>query len=330
VPELFASYPLSGSATFDLEGSIDARSTTRFEKIDWSTTDAEVDFYRLWARYNASQFELRLGLQKISFGAATLFRPLMWFDTIDPRDPLQITDGVWGGLARYYFVNNANIWFWTLIGNNDPKGWELIPSVSDKAEIGGRIQVPVPRGEVGASYHHRTADLGGVEPVPPPGVDTDVPEDRVGIDTKVDLTIGLWAEGALIRQDSDLVPEPYQQFVTCGIDYTFGIGDGLTVLAEHFFVGTGKDAFDSSEISNVTGMSVNYPWGLVDDIGLIVYYDHDSSDLNSFFDWRRTYDRWTFHLIAFANPETIAYPVNADRESLIAGNGFQFLAVFNH
>jgi hypothetical protein len=330
VPELFASYPLSGSKSLDFEGSIDARSTTRFEAIDLSTTDADIDVYRLWTRFNTPQLELRLGLQKISFGAATLFRPLMWFDTMDPRDPLQITDGVWGGLARYYFVNNANIWFWALIGNDEPKGWELIPSVSDKPEIGGRIQVPVPRGEVGASYHHRTADLAGVEPAPPPGAVTGVPEDRVGVDAKLDLTVGLWVEGSLIHQDSDMVPASYQQFFTGGIDYTFGIGDGLTVLAEHFIVGSGKEAFNSSETANVTGLSMNYPWGLVDDIGVIVYYDHDSSDFNGFFDWRRTTDKWTFHAIAFANPETIAFPVSATRESLIAGNGFQFLVVFNH
>jgi len=53
-------------------------------------------------------------LQKINFGSATLFRLLMWFDRIDPRDPLKLTDGVYGLLLRYYFHNNTNIWLWGL------------------------------------------------------------------------------------------------------------------------------------------------------------------------------------------------------------------------
>ena len=68
-------------------------------------------------RYSSDQFELRLGLQKINFGSASMLRPLMWFDQMDPRDPLHLTDGVWGLLARYYFLNNANIWLWGLYGN---------------------------------------------------------------------------------------------------------------------------------------------------------------------------------------------------------------------
>ena len=87
---------------------------------------------------------VRGGLQKINFGSANLLRPLMWFDQIDPRDPLQLTDGVWGILGRYYFLNNANIWVWGLIGNDQRKGWEVIPSVKNKPEFGFRVQMPIP------------------------------------------------------------------------------------------------------------------------------------------------------------------------------------------
>ena len=83
---------------------------------DASTSDLRP--YRLWLRYSSRQWEVRLGLQKINFGTAMLLRPLMWFDRTDARDPLQLTDGVWGLLARRYFLNNANIWLWALYGNN--------------------------------------------------------------------------------------------------------------------------------------------------------------------------------------------------------------------
>lgn len=63
--------------------------------------------FRFSGQLSGRVSELRLGLQKINFGSAQLFRPLMWFDKMDPRDPLQMTDGVWGALYRYYFRNNG-------------------------------------------------------------------------------------------------------------------------------------------------------------------------------------------------------------------------------
>ena len=75
--------------------------------------------YRIWARYSTDRMEFRAGLQKINFGSAQMMRPLMWFDKMDSRDPLQMTDGVWGGLFRYYFKNNVNIWLWGLTMNKD-------------------------------------------------------------------------------------------------------------------------------------------------------------------------------------------------------------------
>ena len=71
------------------------------------------------------------GLQKINFGSAVLLRPLMWFDSLDPRDPLQLTDGVYAVLLRYYFPNNANLWAWALYGNDSPKGWESAATAED-------------------------------------------------------------------------------------------------------------------------------------------------------------------------------------------------------
>ena len=100
----------------DTELSLNAYWYSLMDLPDHAVTDSEIDPYRLWLRLSSSRFELRAGLQKISFGSATLIRPLMWFDRIDPRDPLQLTDGVYGLLARYYFLNNANLWIWGLYG----------------------------------------------------------------------------------------------------------------------------------------------------------------------------------------------------------------------
>ncbi|MCK4930924.1 MAG: hypothetical protein KAT01_02070, partial [Candidatus Aminicenantes bacterium] len=162
IPELAFETTLSEKYTLDAELSLDLFGYARFSSLTDVTTDGDIDPYRLWTRFSSSQFEARVGLQKINFGSAMLFRPLMWFDRLDPRDPLQLTDGVYGLLMRYYFVNNSNIWLWGLYGNEDPKGLEVVPTKKGTVEFGGRIQAPLWTGELAFTYHHRNAEYSDV------------------------------------------------------------------------------------------------------------------------------------------------------------------------
>ena len=118
--------------------------------------------YRLWGRASGDQYEVRIGLQKINFGSATLLRPLMWFDRIDPRDPLGLTGGVWGILGRRYFLNNANFWLWTVRGDENVGGGNLLPSERGGWEMGGRGQMPAGPGEIGMTVHARKVDPAGL------------------------------------------------------------------------------------------------------------------------------------------------------------------------
>ncbi|KPK71093.1 hypothetical protein AMJ87_07695, partial [candidate division WOR_3 bacterium SM23_60] len=123
IPSFTLEMPVSQSHLIDAEISVNAYAVLdSIRTLDDYNLDQAVDPYRLWCRFSGSQFELRGGLQKISFGSATVFRPLMWFDQIDVRDPLRITDGVYALLLRYYFLNNANVWLWGLYGNHETKG----------------------------------------------------------------------------------------------------------------------------------------------------------------------------------------------------------------
>ena len=185
----------------DFEASANIYGSFAFHPFDSSYSDGNLKPYRFWMRYSSDQFELRLGLQKINFGSASMLRPLMWFDQMDPRDPLHLTDGVWALLARYYFLNNANIWLWGLYGNNDPRGWELVPVNKKYPEFGGRIQMPVPRGEIAFSYHHRTADNRGM--IIFDHYFEKIPEDRFGFDAKWDLIMGVWIEGSWTRKKGE-------------------------------------------------------------------------------------------------------------------------------
>ena len=143
------------TALFDTEISFNFNGLYKRPHSGGETTDFDISTYRFWVRRSTDKLEMRLGLQKITFGTARLIRPLMWFDKLDPRDPLQITNGVWGMRVRMDFTNNANAWLWGLLWNNEHRGWDLIPTKKNNIEIGGRFQIPLWRGEVGFSTHNR-------------------------------------------------------------------------------------------------------------------------------------------------------------------------------
>lgn len=330
LPEIFCSIPWARSNSIDLNCSLEASSRLAADSFDEYESRSDLEFYRMWLRVQSARTELRIGLQKINFGSATLIRPLMWFDNIDRRDPLRISEGVWGVLARYYFAGNANIWAWGLLGNEDPKGWERIPTDGNEPEYGGRLQVPLPRGECGFSYHHRSIDMGELRlPLVSP-VDSDSGEDRFGFDARWDVSVGLWAEASLVHRQSGMVPVRYQHLLTVGADYTFDIGQGLTVLVEQFRSLSSDEMFGTGQSYDLTGMSLTWPRDVLDTVSAIFYYDHTADDFYGFLDWMRRYDHWSIHLIGFANPDGAGLSFADVQGGSLAGNGAQILVVFNH
>lgn len=330
IPEFTLEKSFSQDFSLDFEMSLNAYGTAYIHSLKNTQTDGEIDLYRMWGRLSSSRFEARIGLQKINFGSAYMLRPLMWFDSIDPRDPLQLTDGVFGLLLRYYFLNNANVWIWGLYGNDNLKGWEFLPSKSRSAEFGGRLQLPLGNGEWAFSYHHRTIDPGqGPFALSVPD-ESAIPEDRFAFDGKWDLGVGVWFEGTLTHQRHEILPLPWQRATTVGIDYTFGLGNGLNVIGEYFNFTSTPEAFGSGEGITFSALSLGYPLGLMDNLSCIVYYDWDNKDLYSFLNWRRTYDKWTINVIGFWNPERFQIYQNLPENTLYAGKGFQIMVVFNY
>jgi hypothetical protein len=321
----FGDYLLDSEISFNMYGA--AQFYHSSDSID---TYHDFDPYRIWLRFSDAQYEIRIGLQKINFGSAMLLRPLMWFDSIDPRDPLQLTDGVNGILGRYYFLNNANIWLWVLYGNDKTRGWDIFVSQKNKPEFGGRLQVPLFTGEVAATYHHRTINLQNNLLEPPMTSHSPVAENRIGLDGKWDIEVGLWLEGVLIHRDLSDDQLSYQRQTNVGVDYTFDIGNGLNVIAEHFTLRISDKAFGSGEGASMTALSLNYPIGLLDDLTAMVYYDWDNKNWYRFINWQRRYDNWSFYLMGFWNPNQYQLFQARTENNLYAGKGIQILVVFNH
>jgi len=330
IPEFSAAILLDSDICIDSEISVNAFHAGVLEKFKHVSSENKIKLYRAWLRYAATQYELRCGLQKINFGPAVIFRSLMWFDAIDPRDPLKITEGVYALLARYYFLNNTNLWLWGLYGNTNTKGWEFNPTSQRTVEYGGRIQFPVFSGETGFSFHHRTAELKTLADQFPYPVDDLAPENRIAFDGRWDLEVGLWLEAVVLKQENDLLPLPWGRSITLGIDYTFDLGNGLSVLSEYFTLMRSEKIFSSGEGFRFSAFSLTYPLGIIDQIQTILYYDWDNRDFYSFINWQIRYDDWAINLMGFNNPETYQLYPNQPGNILFAGRGIQILVSFNH
>jgi hypothetical protein len=314
---------------FDSEISVNCYTDYHFTNWKNDLPENGIKPYRLWLRLSTERFELRAGLQKINFGSASLLRPLMWFDRMDPRDPLQLTDGVYGILGRYYFSNNANAWLWVLWGNEKTKGWELVPSATKIPEFGGRIQLPVPKGEGAISFHHRSADLTGV--INPVNIhsSTIYPEDRFGLDGKWDLGIGLWMESSVIHSTLDTTWfQSWSKLFTLGLDYTFNLGNGLYAATELFNYNTSEKLFEADINKTFSSVIINYPLG-INKIACIVNYSWTDKTWYRFINLQRQSDNWTFYLFLFWNPDKIAIYNTGSEKNMFAGKGIQAMTVYN-
>ncbi|MFH1006560.1 MAG: hypothetical protein V1800_03545 [Candidatus Latescibacterota bacterium] len=330
IPNLSIEKKINSHLVADAEISLNTYALGNFENGENREMESALRPYRLWVRVAGNQFDARVGLQKINFGSATLFRPLRWFDRIDPRDPLKFTDGVYGLLVRYYFQKNAAIWLWGLRGNQKLKGWETAPTEDHGLEFGGHLQVPLFTGEAGITYHHRRADFSRVPALSAVSEEASVDESRFALDGKWDIGIGLWFEGSLIQRDTSIPSMKYQRMGTVGADYTVGMGNGLYVLTEFFRSENSSDLFGAGDGIQSSGSSISYPIGLFDRVSGIHYYDWTNARHYILLDWQRIYDSFSFHVIGFSNPETVRLHQMEAGSKGFSGNGFQVMVVFDH
>lgn len=327
LPELFYKVQLDSVQFIDFDASANIWASTNFHPFNTSETNGDIEPYRLWARYSRNQFELRLGLQKINFGSATMLRPVQWFNQIDPRDPLQLTNGVYAALARYYFLNNANIWLWGLIGNEKTRGFDAVESNKKIPEFGGRIQLPVPQGEIAFSYNHRTANSTGLEGVPQY---EKIAEDKFGFDGKWDVTVGLWFEASHSRKNKNIGQLTNQTLLNIGSDYTFGIGNGLNIVGEHLISSFDEKAFAFENLSHISAFTVSYPINLFDNLSTIFYYDWEAENITFFVNYEHQFKKLTGYLMLFYNPETQQVIRQNDLVNNFSGPGIRLMLVYNH
>ena len=323
---------LGNSITTDAQITANAFAKGRFNYNDRfrATQDvSDVGLHRCYARLAMANVDLRVGLQRLNFGSAVLLRPLMWFDGLDPRDPTQFSEGVYGALLRVFFNNNGNLWFWGLYENDEVKGWEILPTEKQRVEWGGRIQYPVYNGELAFTYHRRTVDISGLfqpDPPLPPGPRT---EQRYAFDMRWDIEIGFWSEIVIVDFDNDELPlNRWRRFINMGADYTIGIGNGIGVMGEYFEIGEPSDPFGGANPARFLAASLDYSLGIADIVKGVFYNDLERNESYSFLAWIHTLDNWQFSLNGFWNPPSSS--LNYDSGSMLAGKGVRLSITFNH
>ncbi|MDD4971188.1 MAG: hypothetical protein PHT07_17305 [Paludibacter sp.] len=329
VPTLLGNFNLTPKTKIDFETSLNINGSANFTGLRYDSVMGQFKPYRVWVRYSTDKWEVRLGLQKINFGSAKLFRPLMWFDGMDVRDPLQLTDGVYGALGRYYFSNNANIWLWTLIGNKNPKGYEAIGTAQWQPEIGGRVQLPAGPGEMALSTNFRKVDVHNLILSAP--TNTLLNEKRIGLDGKWDLGIGLWFESSITVLDQNTYNLPrVQDSWNLGADYTFGIGSGLGMTLEYFRVHAGDKFLVKGTSVNVIGSMFTYPVSILDNVSAMFFYIPGPNLMLNYINWSRTYDNWTLYAIGYWNPTSFQLLSSQSQgKNLFAGKGIQLMVNYN-
>ena len=320
IPQLSLVQTIGGDRFLDLEISLNGLVSTGSSEAD---EDASLDLYRLKFRLATAQTETRLGLQKLNFGPAVLLRPLMWFDRLDPRDPLGLTEGVYALRFRYDALNNASLWLWGLYGNNDTKGYELFLTAEGKPEFGCRLQYPLLDGEMALTMHTRKADI------PFAGLG-DFRENRLALDGRWNMEIGLWLESVFQQQRFNALRHECTKMTTLGTDYTFGIGNGLYTLFEHMAIVLSDDFLWWEEDYQVSAYSLNYPIGFLDNISATGFYFWDDGKYSQYLAWQRSWDNWILNLDLFYYPDLKDQYIPYEDEFPGRGYGGQAIIIFNH
>lgn len=287
---------------------------------DFKSDDFNLKLYRAILRYTSTQTEVQLGLQKINFGPAQLMRTLMWFDRVDPRDPLKLTDGVYGLRYKYSFLNNSILWLWGLYDNNQPKGYEMFSTSPKTPEWGGRYQMEVPLGEAAATVHTRMADAGLF----------DYRENRIALDGRWDIGIGVWFESELQQSQTTLLPYHWDKMLTIGGDYTFGIGNGIYFLAENLTSMASVKTWGDNVERNISAVMASYPAGTLDNFALQIYYDWTGKNIYQYYLWQRTYDNLIINLALFHYPENGTGIFAQSGTAPSTGYGLQLMLIYNY
>jgi len=230
--------------------TLDARFIPAINYISGSDDNFDYETFRFWGRISRENWFIRVGRQKINFGPATFLRPLQWFDTINPLDPLKQSFGIDAALARYY-LGTANFWLWAT--EQQSLYQQDSTFKNDNLNYGLRIENSLTYCDAAVSANFRNTDSTGLE-------------SKLGIDARWDNILGYWVEASIVNY-SDPQKLEWDKHLSLGADYTLGIGNGIYSIIE-FMNHTESDntILDSYSDFCYTALSLNYPVSILSNL----------------------------------------------------------------
>ena len=148
---------------------------------------------------------------------------------------------------------------------------------------------------------------------------------RIALDGRWDIIVGAWFE-TVVQNIHDSGYNHFTKMSTLGVDYTFGIGNGLYVLAEHMIVQDASELLSANLEYRYSAVMLNYPLGMFDNLSLMGFYSWDTDDFIQYLNWQRTYDKIMLSLALFHLPDTRLLTINTAGGDL----GIRLMLIYNH
>jgi len=303
-----------GFADLDLSYRFNISNQNSAWKFDGS-------WYRAQFRIGGNSWDLRGGLQQLNFGPGKYLRSLRWFDTLDPRDPLQLTTGVIGVRFKAY-SQRTTTQVWVLENTSSLRGWEWIPGSGNAPELGGRFLMTA-GGDMGLTVHTRSIRI---DPNLGDGSSDSGREWRFALDGMWDIGPGVWFEGVLTHRNlSEFSSWNQETSFSIGMDYTFPIGQGITTTVEFLDarLGTISNSVRNNQFSAV---EVRLPLTITDQLSWVVFSDIHSGLTISTLSWQRILDAWILYVAWVSHSQVASTRFN----NTGLGDGLTLLLVFNH
>jgi len=291
------------SNDFDFEWS--RRLISEYHDLD---TNNKNENYRLWIRYTKPKYDIRFGLQKISFGTASLLRPLNWFDTIDFSSTTGQTTGVEALKSQFFLQNNSVLSVWCID--------------NEKISCGSRFEFLNNLGSFGLTYYNDRNNLAH-EVFKVPQVIENQPvilfpgkNHRFGFDYRYDGLFGLWLEGSSILSSSKDINLNRFDLFTAGTDYTFPILNGLLLSSESMYFSIISE--DNWVLNQTTSSLIaSMPVGILNDIMFITIKDWETKDSYNLLRWSTTFDYFSINCMVSMNPSEV-------------NDSFKIMFIYNH
>ena len=206
----------SEKTNFELALNLFAERAMNCPTTEQLTSRLDVD--RAYLKLYFSKFDLTLGKQRIAWGNGLLWNPTDVYNEIDPFDPKGEREGVSALHAYIPLSNTASIA--TVLAFGDTVDDARVSMKASAVPFGIDCAVSVTKDATKQWIY--------------------------GLDLKGELKVGYWLEGAYFRATDD---DFYK--VECGLDYTFGFGNGIYLALEFFHDSSGFEKLDKGAFTKL-------------------------------------------------------------------------------